>query len=1209
MLLSGEEVEIVVEFVAIGEALEGSITFPGHEPRVLSNVGFDSRGVHFEISEGGRVIVAYDGELAGDTISGDALEGRESAPFTLKRVEPRAVAKVLEADTPVPTASPTATPPPEDCSGFSGAASTPAAVAGRAPIGMNIDYVRDWNPAIPFVNVFRAARPWIAREFGVFDVYASGIEVPLDAQGYPFEIPYDNGVDPPQIVHTLMLWATNWDYPRGTYTLIFDGDGEIQVTGDVPDLFFVGGGLCHRFTVRNPNPEQGLALIIERSNKDDPVRNIRVILPGFETVYEVQPFHPTYLERLRGFSVIRFMGWAETNFHEVVGWDARTAPDYALQSRPLRGAAYEYMVQLSNGLEADPWFTIPHFADDNYVAELARLIKRDLNPDLKVYIEYSNEVWNYTYDQTDWVNEQGVALGLAPEAGMAGWRYTAKRSAEIFKIFEDEFGAEKKRLVKVLASQAANPTVSEQILEAFSQASINGVDVNPWGIEADALAIAPYFGGDIADEIFTNGEVRTITIDEILNRAEQSISQSVEWVRQSKAVADRYNLPLIAYEGGQHLVATREGVENDALTEKLVAANAHPRMYDLYRKYLDAWFDNGGGLFASFSYVKSPGKHGSWGVLLNQDQPIAEAPKYRALVDAIQQFLPEPLYTPSPIAVAIATQTPTQTSDEAVELTAATVPEECSGSSASPATSVPAAGRAPIGMNLEGMAFSAPSTPFVDVFKKALVWIPQDIAPGGLYNSGVEIALDAQGYPVEIPYDNGVDLPQRVSTLMLYNTGWEYPGGTYTVVFDGDGEIEVGLDVFPDRRFVGEGICHNFTLTTPSPNSGFYLNILRSNKDNPLRNIRVILPGFETVYEEQPFHPTYLGRLRGFSVVRFMDWGNTNNSTLERWEERATTDYGIQTRPEKGVAYEYMIQLSNELDADPWFTIPHLADDNYVAELARLIRRDLDPDLKVYIEYSNEVWNWTFDQKPWAVDQGLALGLADESDLAGSRYTAKRSAEIFKIFEDEFGAEKDRLVNVLASQAASSGVAEQILEAFSQSSINGVDVNPWGIEADALAIAPYFGGEIGDEIIASGEVGTITVDEILVSADQSISQSEEWIRANKAVADRYNVSLIAYEGGQHLVGTGENIHFDTLTQKLVAANDHPRMYDLYRKYLDAWFDNGGELFVAFAYFRRPDRYGSWGVLRHQDQPIEEAPKYRALVDTIQEFLDGTRTQE
>ena len=295
------------------------------------------------------------------------------------------------------------------------------------------------------------------------------------------------------------------------------------------------------------------------------------------------------------------MDWNETNFHEVERWEERTKADYALQSRPLRGAAYEYMIQLSNELEADPWFTVPHMADDSYVAELARLIKRDLDPDLKVYIEYSNEVWNYTFDQTDWVNEQGMALGLAPEQGMAGWRYTAKRSAEIFKIFEDEFGGEKDRLVKVLASQAASSTVSEQILEAFSQSSINGVDVKPWGIEADALAIAPYFGGEIANEIYDSGQVRTITIDEILDRVEQSISQSVEWIRQSKTVADRYNLPLIAYEGGQHLVGTGERVENDALTEKLVAANSHPRMYDLYREYLDAWFDNGGGLFASFS--------------------------------------------------------------------------------------------------------------------------------------------------------------------------------------------------------------------------------------------------------------------------------------------------------------------------------------------------------------------------------------------------------------------------------------------------------------------------------------------------------------------------------------------------------------------------------------------------------------------------------
>ena len=460
------------------------------------------------------------------------------------------------------------------------------------------------------------------------------MDIAVDAQGYPLEIPYDNGVDPPQIARTVMTWTTNWDYPKGTYTIVFDGDGKVEVWGDVPDHIFEGGGICHNFTARRTTPEQGIALIIRRSNKDNPVRNIRVIPPGFETVYEVQPLHPTYLERLQGFSVIRFMDWNETNNNEIDMWDERTAPDGALQSRPLKGVAYEYMIQLANERGADPWFTVPHRVDDNYVTELARLINRELNPDRKVYIEYSNEVWNASFDQWDWANEQGAALGLSDEYGLAGFRYTAKRSAEIFKIFEDEFGAEKERLVKVLASQASTSYVSEQILEAFSLSTINDVDVNPWGIEADALAIAPYFGGEIADTFS-----HSVTVDEILDSAEQTIPQSAEWIRGSKAVADRYDLRLIAYEGGQHLVASGGNKDIDALTQKLVAANEHPRMYDLYRQSLDAWFNNGGELFVAFNFIRWGDKHGSWGVLRYQDQPSEDAPKYRALVETIQEFL------------------------------------------------------------------------------------------------------------------------------------------------------------------------------------------------------------------------------------------------------------------------------------------------------------------------------------------------------------------------------------------------------------------------------------------------------------------------------------------------------------------------------------------------------------------------------------------
>ena len=477
-----EPIEFVVEFTTSAEGLDGSLTFPHFDEVItLANVSFDSPGVHFEIASGGRVIVAYDGELVGDTISGEAMETGESARFTLRRVgagEIRVEAPredVVSEPTAPPAALPSPTPPPPtvDCSGSTPTRTAPADAGPLpssilAPIGINLEYVRYWTPSTPFVNVFRQAENWMSRGAEDYATYDSFVNIPVDAQGYPLEIPYDNGVDPPQVAHTVMIWATNWDYPTGTYTFIFDGDGTVEVLGDVPDHIFEGGGICHQFTVSMPTPDFGLGLVIRRSNKDNPVRNIRLIPLGFESVYEVQPLHPTYLERLNGFSVIRFMDWNETNNNEIERWDERTVPDGALQSRPLKGVAYEYMIQLANERDSDPWFTVPHRVDDSYVAELARLINRELDPERKVYIEYSNEVWNSSFDQWDWANEQGAALGLSDEYGMAGFRYTAKRSAEIFKIFEDEFGAGKERLVKVLATQASVPWVSEQILESFS---------------------------------------------------------------------------------------------------------------------------------------------------------------------------------------------------------------------------------------------------------------------------------------------------------------------------------------------------------------------------------------------------------------------------------------------------------------------------------------------------------------------------------------------------------------------------------------------------------------------------------------------------------------------------------------------------------------------------------------------------------------------
>ena len=60
----------------------------------------------------------------------------------------------------------------------------------------------------------------------------------------------------------------------------------------------------------------------------------------------------------------------------------------------------EVMIDLANACNASPWFCIPHLADDQFVAEFAQTVKARLKPNFEVYVEYSNEVWNFQFAQT-----------------------------------------------------------------------------------------------------------------------------------------------------------------------------------------------------------------------------------------------------------------------------------------------------------------------------------------------------------------------------------------------------------------------------------------------------------------------------------------------------------------------------------------------------------------------------------------------------------------------------------------------------------------------------------------------------------------------------------------------------------------------------------------------------------------------------------------
>ena len=150
------------------------------------------------------------------------------------------------------------------------------------------------------------------------------------------------------------------------------------------------------------------------------------------------------------------------------------------------------------------------------------------------------------------------------------------------------------------------------------------------------------------------------------------------------------------------------------------------------------------------------------------------------------------------------------------------------------------------------------------------------------------------------------------------------------------------------------------------------------------------------------FNPDWLALIDGFDVLRFMDWMHTNDATLAHWADRP--EVGDATWREHGVPVEIMIRLAEELGAEPWFNIPHLADDDFVRNFAELVHTELDPELRAWVEFSNEVWNWQFDQAHWADEQGKALWRRNPSWI---QFYAGRATEVVDIWSEVYGTEAE----------------------------------------------------------------------------------------------------------------------------------------------------------------------------------------------------------
>jgi hypothetical protein len=96
-----------------------------------------------------------------------------------------------------------------------------------------------------------------------------------------------------------------------------------------------------------------------------------------------------------------------------------------------------------------------------------------------------------------------------------------------------------------------------------------------------------------------------------------------------------------------------------------------------------------------------------------------------------------------------------------------------------------------------------------------------------------------------------------VGTMMVRDLQGGYEKGIYVVLYEGDAILTFTMDDVKNvKRTVGR-----IELTIEpslSFNNGIFMRCEWTNPSNPLRNVRILRPGFELNYEQEPFHPFFL---------------------------------------------------------------------------------------------------------------------------------------------------------------------------------------------------------------------------------------------------------------------------------------------------------------------------------------------------------------
>lgn len=475
-----------------------------------------------------------------------------------------------------------------------------------------------------------------------------------------------------------------------------------------------------------------------------------------------------------------------------------------------------------------------------------------------------------------------------------------------------------------------------------------------------------------------------------------------------------------------------------------------------------------------------------------------------------------------------------------------------------------------LGINLDGTSYYDRQRVFKNFFTDAGEWITFNASGSSPWDTQRrnEMPVDSSGYPLQIPFSSSLG-PQKVRGIISANG--HMPPGNYILLYDGNGTIQFsGLSVIssiPGRI--------EFTIAAGYYNNVWF-NLDSSTSGNHIRNIRILRPQHENNYLQNPFYEVFLDKLQAFSTIRFMDVLATNSAFPHlEWNDRKNKHFYSQSI-RFGMSYEYIIEMANITQKHIWVNIPHTASEDYIRNMARMFRDSLDCNLEIYLEYSNEVWNWMFPQ-------AHEVAQNEPQNIAYPRRYAERCRKAFKIWTEEFSDQPSRLHRVLNTQGAYPTYGAMVL----------AHLNP--NEYDYLSPAWYFS--------YNGSACSLNFDSTTTAAEIVQCSRDHWrstlptVRADYRNASLYGKKIVNYEGGQHMTDFGIYPH----TQAVWDAQFHPDMYNLYNEVIDTLKRMGTDLAIAYNLARiNETEWGSFGHLDDIDIIPDSinAPKWIALMHNI-----------